>query len=214
MKAVIDNDILLKGACYGLLGELISTICSADDVVGVLGSARFVVPKRIETANVRRDRAVALGILLTFLSKTEALEPADDEQRMAADLELTAQELGVNLDGGESQLCAILVKRALPLLLTGDKRAVTAIEKLLDADSRLTHIGGRVKCLEQVFATAVARHGYAALCLAVCAEPEIDKVLSICCSCKSQPADHETLLECLQSYINHLRQQAGRVLAP
>jgi hypothetical protein len=213
MNALIDNDVLFKGACYGLLEKLISIICPIN-ATGVLGSARFVVPKKIEKANLNRDRGTALGILLAFLSQTETLEPADDEQRMAADFELAAQKLGVNLDGGESQLCAILVKRVLSSLLTGDKRAIAAIETLLDADSRLMPICGKVKCLEQVFVGSIVRHGCVTLRLAVCAEPEIDKALSICFSCKSQSVEDASILEGFQSYINDLRQCACRVLAP
>jgi hypothetical protein len=35
-----------------------------------------------------------------------------------------------------------------PLLLTGDKRAIEAIEQLLDTESRLTALCGRIRCLE------------------------------------------------------------------
>ena len=38
MKAVADNDILLKGACYGLLPRLAATV-PGDGQVGILGNA-------------------------------------------------------------------------------------------------------------------------------------------------------------------------------
>ena len=43
----VDNDVLIKAACYGLTTEL-----DASRSLGVLGAARYVVAKRIE-----RDRA-------------------------------------------------------------------------------------------------------------------------------------------------------------
>lgn len=214
MRALIDNDILFKGACYGLLTDLVSTVCPDDEVVGILGSAQFVVPKRIERGSLRRNPPLALEVFSLFLHRARALEPSEDEQRMAADLELTAQRLGISLDNGESQLCAILSLRLLPLLLTGDKRAIAAIERLLDVHPKLMHICGRVKCVEQLFALLLSRDGSGAARSAVCAEPEIDRALTICFGCHSNPVIEANYMEGLQSYINDLRVLAARVLAP
>jgi hypothetical protein len=214
MKAAIDNDILFKGACYGLLSELISTTCSSSEVVGVLGSARFVVPKKIEKSKLRRNGAAALTNFTQFLSRTESLEPTDSEQNMAADVELAAQRLRINLDSGESQLCSILVHRVLPLLLTGDKRAIVAMEKLIDADTRLRPVCGKVRCLEQLVHNGLANGDLGSFRRAVCSEPEIDKALAICFSCTNQSVKVESVIEGLQSYIRSLRMEAGRVLSP
>jgi len=214
MKAAIDNDILFKGACYGLLSQLIGTTCSETEVVGVLGSARFVVGKKIEKSKLRRNRAAALAIFLEFLNQSEAMEPTPDEQDMAADLELTAQRLGINLDSGESQLCAMLVYRVLPLLLTGDKRAIKAMERLVNADNRLVAICGKVRCLEQLVLDALANWDNAAFRKAVCSEPEVDKALAICFSCTNQSIEVASVIEGLQSYIGSLRMESSRVLSP
>jgi len=213
MKAAIDNDILFKGACYGLLSELIATACSATEVVGTLGSARFVVAKKIEKNKLLRNRKAALTILFEFLNRSEALEPTQNEQNMAADLELSAQRLGINLDSGESQLCAMLVFRVLPLLLTGDKRAITAMEKLIDADNRLIALCGKVRCLEQLVYDALTKGDHVAFRTAVCAAPEVDKALAICFSCTSQSVVLASIVEGLQSYVKALRMEATRVLS-
>jgi hypothetical protein len=212
MKAAIDNDVLLKGACYGLLADLVSLTCPSDEDVGVLGSARYVVPGQIAKRALNRDRAVALDVFFKFLDKATALEPLDSEQDMAADLELTAQQLGVSLDAGESQLCAILVHRSLPLLLTGDKRAIAALERLLDVYTPLTPICGKVVCLEQLFAFALAKEGGDRWRHAVCAEPGVDKSLAICFSCHGESVSVESNIAGLRSYINDLRSVATRVL--
>ena len=78
---------------------------------------------------------------------------------MAADLEFRAQTTGLDLDVGESQLCAVLVMRMVPMLLTGDKRAISAIEHLFDLEPRIGWIAGRVYCLEQLFAQFAPRGG-------------------------------------------------------
>jgi hypothetical protein len=213
MKAAIDNDILFKGACYGFLSDLIATACSETESVGTLGSARFVVAKKIEKHKHLRNRTAALAVLVEFLHRSEALEPTQNEQHMAADLELAAQRLGINLDSGESQLCAMLVFRVLSILLTGDKRAITAMEKLIDADNRLIALCGKVRCLEQLVYDALAKGDHVAFRTAVCAEPEVDKALAICFSCTSQSVVLASIVEGLQSYVKALRAEATRVLS-
>jgi hypothetical protein len=213
MKAAIDNDILFKGACYGLLSELIATACSATEVVGTLGSARFVVAKKIEKNKLLRNRTAALAVFFEFLNRSEALEPTQDEQNMAADLELVAQRIGINLDSGESQLCAMLVFRVFSLLLTGDKRAITAMEHLIDGDNRLIALTGKVRCLEQLVYDALTKKNHVALRTAICGEPQVDKALAICFSCTSHSVVMASIVEGLQSYIKALRTEAIRVLS-
>lgn len=213
MKALIDNDVLLKAACYRLLTELTSTICSRTAAVGVLGSARFVITKRIPRLNLNRDREVILGLLSEFLKKATVLEPDEEELSLAAHMELAAQEQGVFLDGGESLLCAILVQRAVPLLATGDKRAIAAVEALIDTHPSFKVLCGRVKCLEQLFLAGLDRYSFATLRTAVCAEPSVDRSLTICFACRSPSVRGSAVAEGLQSYITDLRSNASRVLA-
>jgi hypothetical protein len=213
MKAAVDNDVLFKGCCYGLLGRLIGAVCDGVEAVGVLGSARFVVAKKIEKAELRGNPSGALVVLSEFLSRSQVLEPSPSEQAMAADLELNAQRLGLNLDSGESQLCAILVFRVLPLLLTGDKRAITAIEGLVDTDERLLSICRKVTCLEQLVRKALHREGHVVFRGAICAEPEVDKALAICFSCSAPSMAASSIDEGLDSYIRSLRMHAPRVLS-
>jgi hypothetical protein len=212
MDTVIDNDILIKGACYGILCDLVSGICPID-AVGILGSSRFVVPKRIERSELKRSRAAALETFSLFVIRATTLEPSDDEQRMAADLELMAQRTGVSLDSGESQLCAIFAIRLLSFLLTGDKRAIAAMETLVDCDARLSHLCGKVLCLEQLFLTLLNRDRSGRSRDVVCAEPNMDKALSNCFGCYSDSASVESQVEGLQSYIADLRGRALRILS-
>jgi hypothetical protein len=213
MKAVVDNDILLKGACYGLLSQFLSPIC-LDSEIGVLGAARFVLSKRIERICLKKDSAAVLITLTAFFKQAKILEPTRDELRIASDLEFMAQHLGISLDSGESQLCSILTVRGLPLMLTGDKRAIKSIEKLLRANSELTPICGRIKCLEQVVIAALARWHQESIRSAICAEPEVDKTLTICFGCSSEPVLASNITDGLHSYIEHLRNEAVQVLAP
>jgi len=212
MNAVVDNDVLLKGACYGLLPTLIGTVTN-NDPVGILGASRFVVPTYIKRNQLRGDPALAESHFESFLATSEVLEPSSGEQLIAASFEAAAQQLALNLDVGESQLVAILISRHLSWLLTGDKRAIVSIEKLVDVDARLEEVAGKIKCLERLVADALGKGDDAQIGQAICGEPSVDKTLSICFGCHSSNADAATALEGLDSYIRHLRKSAPRVLA-
>lgn len=212
MKSLIDNDVLVKGACYGLL-EPLAAIVRGVERSGVLGAARFVVPKRIQRQRLRRDRRVALESFGEFLKRNDIVEPTTEEARLASRLESRAQMLALNLDVGESQLVAILVLRAVPFLLTGDKRAITSMESLLDVEAEVAPLLGRVKCLEQLVRGIVDRDGTSPTRGVICAEPDVDRSLSVCFSCVSPEISHESICAGLDSYISDLRAAARRVLA-
>jgi hypothetical protein len=212
MRAVADNDILLKGASYGLLPALMECI-PGSGVIGVLGASKFVVPRMIVRNQLRGDPAMARACFAAFVAENEVVEPNSEEQQMAAFLEASAQQKALNLDAGESQLVAIVVSRCLPCIVTGDKRAIASLEDLLDSDARLGVMSGKIRCLEQLVAAAVATENADQIRRAICAEPAVDRALSICFSCSSAVADLASVLEGLASYIEDLRTRAVRVLA-
>jgi hypothetical protein len=150
---------------------------------------------------------------LDFLAGQDAIETTAEEQALAAHLEATAQSLPVNLDTGESQLLAVLVLRALPRLMTGDKRAIIAIERLLDAVEALADVTGKLTCLERLVKYAVTKGDAALIQEAICKEPDVDRTLSICFRCFSPERTIETVVEGLDSYISDLRQRAPRTLS-
>ena len=213
MNALVDNDIVFKGAGYGLLPDLLATVSSQEDPVGVLGAARFVVSKKIQKATVNKGRDAALANLEEFLRRALAIEPTEVEQTIAAELELAALSSGVSLDSGESQLCAVLIERMVPWLLTGDKRAIRAMEQLLNSNARLGAITGKVKSLEQLVLAAIPDEAKASsVRKKICAEAHIDKTLAICFSCSSAAAASDCA-KGLESYIGDVRKQAARVLS-
>jgi len=214
MRLIVDNDVLFKGACYGLLRSLVSAVCSLGDGIGILGAARYVVKKKLSSARLRGSIKLALVAFSDFLAASVELEPLTEEQETAADLEFQALKRGWSLDVGESQLCAILVHRGIPLMLTGDKRAISALEKLVDVDARLLKACGKVLCLEQAFVSVVTRDGVGLTREAVCAEPEVDKTLTVCFGCTSGAASKGDHLDGLRSYVAWLRGEAPRVLVP
>lgn len=212
MDSVVDNDLILKSVSYGLA----KLFWPADDPgsLGVLGAARYVVGHEIDRGSLNRGAEAARSDLSELLARCEELEPTEDEVALAAEIELCGQRQGLALDNGESQLAAIVVTRNLPLLETGDKRAIAGFEEARRHLATLEDLRGRIRCLEQIARRAVeAEDGFSGLSAAVCAERDVDKSLSICLGCLGDtPADRETALEALGQYIREIRRSAPEML--
>ncbi|HEX8459211.1 MAG TPA: hypothetical protein VF656_18100 [Pyrinomonadaceae bacterium] len=213
MEALVDNDILIKGACYSLLDELLSQTVSSANLLGILGASRFVVVKKIRKRVLRRDKEAVIKSLDAFIQHITIVEPTPDEQRMAADFELAAQRTGVALDIGESQLCAVLICRAVRQLYTGDKRAIESLQKLLEVNTRLLSLSNRVKCLEQLVLQSITEDSVSLFQAAICSEPETDRALTVCFSCTSKNISLEEINYALNSYISDLRKSSPQILA-
>jgi hypothetical protein len=212
VKAIIDNDVIFKGLKGDLLAAITNSIPGGTDAVGVLGAAAYVLDGLIRKCDSSM-REILNARLAQFLENANLLEPTQDELLFAADLERLAQDASLPLDVGESQICAIAIIRSIPLVVTGDKRAIEAIERLFDHHVRLAFLTNRVLCLEQLVLRALTAESAIALRTAVCAGIKIDKTLSICFACHSNQVKTESIAECLNSYITDLRRKAHRVLA-
>jgi len=210
MESLVDNDVLIKGASYRLLDELFANVARP---IGILGAARFVVPKRIEAGRLNAGAATAVEHFRTFAASATVLEPTDTEQTLAAEFERAAQAANLALDAGESQLCAVLVLRVVKRLYTGDKRAIQAAERMLDAACNLSGLCGKIKCLEQLFQDSISESTIDRMRSAVCSEPQTDTAIRICFSCSSSETSLRSVIVGLESYVNALRVEAPRVLA-
>jgi hypothetical protein len=142
------------------------------------------------------------------------LEPTEAELAIATEFEEHALLLGVGLDNGESMLSAIALSRGWSLVLTGDKRAIRAMEEIQNvvADARALH--RRVICLEQAVAGIALRNGADRIRVAICAEPDVDKTMSICFQCTGPSELPNFQPVGLASYIENMRASAPTVLYP
>jgi hypothetical protein len=118
MKTALDNDLLIKGACFWLLPEIVSAARSTIETCGVLGAAKYVCSKAL----VVRGLQDACSFFNEVIQKFVQLEPTEAETSIAAEIELEAQRRGLELDAGESLLFAIVDLRDIAYLATGDKR--------------------------------------------------------------------------------------------
>ena len=213
-ELLVDTDVLMKLALYGLLEEIAHAGCAADcgRRTGIIGAAAYVARKRLHRRATDADSATAR--LEAFLATVARLEPTENEVEMAAAFEAAASRAGVGLDTGESQLCVIALTRGEPVILTGDKRAILAIERLTSEVEPLTALANRVACLEQALKLVVRRIGALLVRASVQAERAADTAISICFRVTIDVVPDDFEAEGLDSYIEAVRREAPNVLLP
>jgi hypothetical protein len=207
-RILIDNDIIIKVALWHLGDEMLASTTVDDVPPAMLGVGRFVVADRLSRAAQLSDSPAVTLAWNDILSAMKVIEPTDEEIEHAADLEAEASRLGVDLDPGESQLLAILIRRRCTALMTGDKRAIEAIEMIAPVLAE-----GRIACLEQLIADFVRRTKAADIRTRVCARPNADRAITACFACASINLSTQIDIQAgLESYIRDLRRSACTVL--
>lgn len=213
VTSLMDNDVLHKTTAYGLFASILKTPPVRHEVYGVLGTAKYVVGKKFKKSPPSRGLDSVLIDFNSALQHLVELEPTHEEVTAAANLEYQAQCLNLELDTGESILCAVLLTRQLNHILTGDKRAIKAVEVLTTAENISVNFESKLICLEQLFFWLVNEHDVHNVRAAVCSEKVVDRALASCFSCYSPEVPDESCVEGLKSYIASLKQVAPTVLA-
>jgi hypothetical protein len=144
-----------------------------------------------------------------FLGDALSIEPTDEEIEFAAFLETAAQQQQLAFDTGESLLVAVCVMRG-GILVTGDKRAIAALEELLPRTPELEPLHGRVGCLEQAIGTIANHQGELPTRAAICAVPVADRALWLSMECSRPPAYYSS--DGLHSYVDSVRRAAPTLL--
>lgn len=208
MIAVVDTDVLLKLAQYGLLACGLSALHSDLRELGSLGAARFMLKKRLRNAG-----STVISDLEHVLEVIQVIEPTSAETAFAAEMEFEAAKHRLDLDAGESILCAVVIHRSLEWLATGDKRAVLALQTLLNKLEQLAPLAGKIVSLEELLLTAFQHIGADKLREKICTSAKVDKTLTICFACSNPNSNEADWKAGLTSYIESLRRQAPSLLA-
>jgi predicted nucleic acid-binding protein len=203
----IDNDVVLKMCSYLVAEELVQVASTGAVPPAILAIAKFTLRSRVVRSRTIMNKVAVRDALEFALTKVRQIEPTQEEIGIAADLEQQAALLGLAFDAGESQLIAMLLERNGSALVTGDKRAITALARI---DPPGTH--GRIGCLEQFVASVAAQFGVDRIRTGVCAERHCDKAITASFACSSSTLSLTELMVGLRSYINSLRIEAGELL--
>lgn len=211
-SAAVDNDILLKLAHYGLLNSTAYELCTLSEKIYILGAAKFVVRSLLSRG--KDSDPTKLADFNDFLVTAIEVEPTLEEVSLATRIEEYGVRNNLNLDIGESQLCAVAIYRTLDVLITGDKRAIVGFQGLIQAVPEMRKIAGRVACLEQLMWTIIGQIGVEAVRENICGKAATDRTMSICLGCTRPSIDQESIAEAFSSYIEHLRSVSPEILRP
>lgn len=203
--ALVDNDIILKLCRFGCHGQLVAAL--GDTPAAILGVARYALRDRVLRSKGIANRDLVAAALEQMIVTLALVQPEEAETALAAELEEEAARRALDLDTGESQLLAILLKRGGPLLLTGDKRAIAAIHGL-----GIDGADGRIACFEQLVATLLSVTTLTALRAGVCSDQGADRAMTACFACSAPEVAEVDVWAGLHSYVAHLRSASGALL--
>lgn len=201
-----DNDLVFKLSAYLRHGFLIAGL--GAEPARILPATKFVLRDLVRKSRRITNRDAVRAAVEDAIAGLAVISPSPEAIALAAEFEETAKAQSLELDTGESLLLAIALTEPVHLILTGDKRAVAAIEVLASAD-----LEGRIACLEQVLAALIQRESLDEIRAAVCSEPRIDTAATMIFGCHSRTVTLEHVTEAIGSYVSALRKHAARVLA-
>jgi hypothetical protein len=207
-RVLLDNDVVFKAVSYRLGKALVDATTYEGVPPSIVKVAEYTLRDIARRSKQIENKQGVQAELESTLEDIQRLEPTEEEVLLAADFEQKARDLALELDGGESQLFAILLSRNARLMVTGDKRAVRALELISPLEGYR-----RVACFEQLIAAIIKVLGHSKVRTKICGEPRTDKAMTMCFSCGLSTAAPENIDEGLKSYINSIRQTAPNVLA-
>lgn len=206
MTLLIDNDALLKLARYDLLDTALASFGFGHDDVRVLATAKYVLLPAKNRLRRCKDEASAHR-LEAFLAKVKTItsELADEDK-------VDALAAPPNIDPGEALMLAVAASTADAYVITGDKRALTALSEEEDLQAVHATLSGKVLSLEVLF-TFLIEADFEEVQACVRRQPAVDKALTNAFGV-SAPAPLLSVRAALDSYVEHLRRRTGTLLHP
>ena len=199
-----DNDALLKIVQFDLMHEVLALLAIDEASCRVLATARYSLLPAQNRLKKCGDTAVA-SRLEAFLGRAKSI--ADEKVDAQALDALTATQ---GIDSGEALLIAAALSCDNSIVVTGDKRAIFALVSRPSLDEVCGKLGGRVHCLETLFALLVEAD-FAKVQEHVRKRPAVDKALTNIFGV-STPTSLESTRDGMRSYIEHLTSVAGQIL--
>ncbi|MBP0624012.1 hypothetical protein [Cupriavidus consociatus] len=206
MTLLIDNDALLKLAQYDLLDRVVTTFGFKMEDVKVLHTAGYtLLPAKNRLRRCKTEECATR--LEEFLAGATTIKLEDANADMIDMLSAPP-----NIDPGEALLLAAAASNMDAFVITGDKRALTALGEEESLAGVREALDSRVLSLELLFAFLV-ESDFEDIQSAVRNKPEADRALTNIFGV-SAPASLESVRSALDSYINHLRAATGPLLHP
>ena len=207
MLAIVDNDVVVKLARFGLLTALEShlqaqkrTIALQPLIDGTLDLANKTGQLKKFTTHDQRAVAAALA------AKVGRVTLNDRGKKL---IELCVHTEGV--DPGDAVWLAVGASTPGALICTGDKTALRGVARDTGCAEIVQALQGRVVCLEQIVADLIGRESIAIVRKGILAEPAADAAVASCFGAQKNQADSQRELAAL---IDGLRADTGGLLRP
>lgn len=200
---VFDNDVIHKLAALGLLDKAAQLLGTTER--RVLATCRFKF-KLNKPADARKKYGDAI------------VDGIDAFVKSAVDVtgvDLTGLDEAANaalgIDPGELQLLAFVAATPNAILVTGDKRALVALQTAPGCTDLVAKIAGRIVCFEQVLEQLLGDPGFTDLNERAAKVLHVDTVLRVLFT---SSAMEPTVRDGLKSYLSDLRSKTGTLLRP
>lgn len=213
-KLLFDADILIKLAVFDCFTLGLAALGFTLDEVATMRS--MTRSAGVENGQVRLNRAgnvKAASRLFMVLKTVPCIDAmAVEEKELAGAIVTSSIQLGLAIDGGEALLMAIALNRKLPLIATGDKRAIRSLPALATALPAVNQLAGLLIPLELVLLKSLRHHGIAALLSRLHGGADCDASI---CNALKEAGDCQVALDAeLAARIDALRADAPGFIAP
>ncbi len=202
VQLLVDNDVLIKAAHWGLLDHIPACAGTTWKHVAVLDSLIYRVKKRDKKLFLNPAVAEALE---KRLQETSPLPVPDSTT-------LTALQGTTGLDAGEVVLIACVVATKGSFLVTGDKRALRTL-----GSAELANIAksleGRVICLEHIIRNALDALGPVELARTIEPYRELDTAVRVIVpAVDNAKGAGQRIQEALNAYLGELNGKTNGML--
>lgn len=198
MIVLSDNDILFKLAQCDLFNEFLAYVQVPAKSIAILHTCIFKMRRTL------RSQPEVLARLEQFCQVVTVI--VDDE----VDIDILETIMGTGADAGEAILAAKVATTPGAYLVTGDKRAIRALNTMTNGPIK-SALAGRILCFEELVIGLMHNSGFAALSAKLNAGSACDGVLRVAFG---PGRTEEHALSCLYSYADELRTACPNLLTP
>lgn len=205
----LDNDILWKLAHLDMLDEGLASIGTPPHTFRCLSTAPYslgIRGKGLERAR-KKFGAQVVDRLATFWPKVieiSVVTSQDEVQRLSE---------VPSLDPGESILLSECGQIDTGLLISGDKRAITAFHEATGFDDLRIRLAGKVWCFEAVLNSVLMKYDFDHVAQRIFDGRDCDGSLRLVVG-REIPRDSAPWIDALNSFIEDLRRKSPSILAP
>jgi hypothetical protein len=193
----IDVDAMSKLAHWKILPELPSLLSTTWSETATLSALEFRARRATQSLDHKLFHAVdAAHLILDIIGNMAKPDGEPDEDILRALTDVRA------IDAGEAVLLSQIVNVPGDRLLTGDKRAISALSKLSIAH-RFT---GKIITLEQIILACLHVHGSHWLHERICPFRHLDKMVQVALGSTCN-ADDANIREALNAYIKDVERE-------